>query len=292
MSKKIVIDTRKENEKIRFCDGNILFVDNNGISHVFGNKKTLNVSACAKIVKNPSCGNVRRRNSYIENKSKNAAGFLGVFEYGFIGDDGRKYNPDGTPFADNNDGLYVELELDGEDVILLTTPDGELHSCLEEDYTDDMTYSNFDDEHIPDEISGQKIIGLYHIECDDYECALALDENGDLYQIGEAPLCVDEFFRAADNISVICIDSEDDGNYCCVGLNEKGRLKLWTGDCDEDEEYRDFFNTIRYITDVVDFDICGNIGAAVNSQGKIQLWGDPELIKSYEHLIPNEFLAF
>lgn len=293
MSKKILLDTNKENTRIRFYNGNILFLDNDGAAHIFGNKTERIVSpTTTKQVRGRNNGNVRRavQSANTENSRFESKRFAGVFDNGFISSDGRKYNPDGTLFNDDA-CLYAEITLDGEDFVFFTTSNGELHSCKAEDYEDGLNW--FDDEYLPDEITGERIKSLYHIGFgDDDEGAIALDDNGNIYKIGYLPMCVDEFFRCTDNISVISIDSDDDESYFCVGLNENGRLKLWTGDCDEDEDYRDFFNTVRYITDVVDFDIHRTIGAAVNSKGKIQLWGDPELIKTYEALIPDEFLEF
>ena len=280
--------------KINVLQDKILYVDNEGGFHIFrmdNNLPKLSASKSASqlfFVRRPKPMtkelNIRERVIGIENGA-------------FIGESGKKYS---TKEVSNYKTQKEQKQLGGirsyvqfnDNILFVLLENGELHSRNEE-YSENTCL--YDDADIPDEIKGIKIKSIYYVE-NEIEGIVAVGEDGNIYTVGELPECIENLVsKDVSCYSEIIIDTTEDDEYFCVCMTGGGKLDGYSDvDLSElDTDKRDFFVTMKYMRNVkeFDYDIFSGVGAALNSDGKIMLWGSYENITEYENIIPCEFFA-
>lgn len=292
-NKKIRIKLKNESgtyPKINVLQDKILYVDNEGGFHIFRMDNNLPKLPASKLF-------FGRRAKTMTKELNIRERVIGIENGAFIGESGKKYSTEEV----SNDKIQKEQKPLGgirsyvqfnDNILFVLLENGELHSRNEE-YSENTCL--YDDADIPDEIKGIKIKSIYYVE-NGMEGIVAVGKDGKIYTVGELPECIENLAgKDLSRYSEIIIDTTEDDEYFCISMTVGGKLEGYSDvDLSElDTEKRDFFVTMKYVKDVgeFDYDIFSGVGAALNLNGKIMLWGSYENVTEYENIIPREFFA-
>ena len=293
INNKIWIKLKNESgtyPKINVLQDKILYVDNEGGFHIFRMDNNLPKLSASKLF-------FGRRTKPVTKELDIRERVIGIENGAFIGESGKKYS---TEEVSKDKMQKEQKQLGGirsyvqfnDNILFVLLENGELHS-RNEGYSENTFL--YDDTDIPDEIKGIKVKSIYYVE-NGMEGIVAVGEDGKIYTVGELPECIENLAgKDVSCYSEIIIDTTEDDECFCIGMTVGGKLEGYSDvDVSElDTDERDFFVTMKYIRNVkeFDYDIFSGVGAALNPDGKIMLWGSYENVTECENIIPCEFFA-